>query len=107
MAMLSDRIEGKWIDAFSETFARCGVKAGDSAAILSETQSRAPQMHFAQRGRLPPGGRAPPPRAAAAAPGGATVPHRAADAAQSLPGPDPLDRRQRRDRRARPGGLGA
>src|ERR1051325_8545317 len=39
--MFSDRIEGKWIDAFAEVFARCAVKAGDTAAILSETQSRA------------------------------------------------------------------
>ncbi|TXL70809.1 peptidase M29 [Vineibacter terrae] len=46
--MLSDRIEGKWIDAFSETFARCGVKAGDSAAILSETQSRQLNVHLAE-----------------------------------------------------------
>ncbi|HEX2889133.1 peptidase M29 [Vineibacter terrae] len=46
--MLSDRIEGKWIDAFSETFARCGVKPGDSAAILSETQSRQLNVHLAE-----------------------------------------------------------
>jgi 2,5-dihydroxypyridine 5,6-dioxygenase len=46
--MLSDRIEGKWIDAFCEVFARCGVKAGDSAAILSETQSRPLNVHLAE-----------------------------------------------------------
>ena len=39
--MLSDRIEGKWIDAFGEVFASCAVKQGDIVAILSETQSRA------------------------------------------------------------------
>src|ERR1700743_807576 len=39
--MLSDRIEAKWIDAFCEVFERCAVKSGDTAAILSETQSRA------------------------------------------------------------------
>src|SRR3954447_6269626 len=39
-SMLADRIEGKWIDAFCEVFARCAVKPGDTAAILSETQSR-------------------------------------------------------------------
>ena len=33
--MFADRIEGKWIDAFCETFARCAVKTGDCAAILS------------------------------------------------------------------------
>src|SRR3979409_267715 len=38
--MLSDRIEGKWIDAFCEVFERCAVKRGDTAAIPSETQSR-------------------------------------------------------------------
>src|SRR5256714_3319985 len=38
--MLADRIEGKWIDAFAELFERCAVKRGDTAAILSETQSR-------------------------------------------------------------------
>jgi 2,5-dihydroxypyridine 5,6-dioxygenase len=47
-AMLSDRIEGKWIDAFCETFARCGVKPGDGAAILSETQSRQLNVHLAE-----------------------------------------------------------
>ncbi len=46
--MLSDRIEGKWIDAFCETFAKCGVKEGDSAAILSETQSRQLNVHLAE-----------------------------------------------------------
>jgi 2,5-dihydroxypyridine 5,6-dioxygenase len=39
--MLADRIEGKWIEAFCDVFARCAVKQGDPAAILSETQSRA------------------------------------------------------------------
>jgi 2,5-dihydroxypyridine 5,6-dioxygenase len=38
--MLADRIEGKWIDAFCEVFERCAVKRGETAAILSETQSR-------------------------------------------------------------------
>ena len=46
--MLSDRIEGKWIDAFCETFERCGVKAGHGAAILSETQSRQLNVHLAE-----------------------------------------------------------
>ena len=38
---MADRIEAKWIDAFCEIFERCAVKPGDTAAILSETQSRA------------------------------------------------------------------
>ena len=33
--MFSDRIEGKWIDAFCEIFERCAVKQRDTAAILS------------------------------------------------------------------------
>jgi 2,5-dihydroxypyridine 5,6-dioxygenase len=46
--VLADRIEGKWIDAFCETFERCGVKPGDGAAILSETQSRQLNVHLAE-----------------------------------------------------------
>src|SRR6202050_3738970 len=46
--MLSDRIEAKWIDAFCEIFERCAVKPGDTAAILSETQSRALNVHLAE-----------------------------------------------------------
>src|SRR5580704_15206443 len=46
--MLADRIEAKWIDAFCEIFAKCAVKNGDTAAILSETQSRALNVHLAE-----------------------------------------------------------
>jgi 2,5-dihydroxypyridine 5,6-dioxygenase len=46
--MLVDRIEGKWIDAFCEVFERCAIKKGDTAAILSETQSRALNVHLAE-----------------------------------------------------------
>jgi 2,5-dihydroxypyridine 5,6-dioxygenase len=46
--MFADRIEGKWIDAFCEVFERCAVKAGDTAAILSETQSRALNVQLAE-----------------------------------------------------------
>jgi 2,5-dihydroxypyridine 5,6-dioxygenase len=46
--VLSDRIEAKWIDAFCEVFERCAVKAGDTAAILSETQSRALNVQLAE-----------------------------------------------------------
>ena len=46
--MLADRIEGKWIDAFCEVFERCAVKNGDTAAILSETQSRALNVQLAE-----------------------------------------------------------
>jgi 2,5-dihydroxypyridine 5,6-dioxygenase len=46
--MLADRIEWKWIDAFTEVIARCGVKEGDTAAILSETQSRELNVHLVE-----------------------------------------------------------
>src|SRR4051812_49512022 len=46
--MLADRIEGKWIDTFCEVFARCAVKPGDVAAILSETQSRQLNVQLAE-----------------------------------------------------------
>ena len=46
--MLADRIEGKWIDAFAEVFERCAVKRGDTAAILSETQSRQLNVQLAE-----------------------------------------------------------
>src|SRR5829696_415891 len=46
--MLADRIEGKWIDAFAEVFECCAVKRGDTAAILSETQSRQLNVQIAE-----------------------------------------------------------
>jgi 2,5-dihydroxypyridine 5,6-dioxygenase len=46
--MLADRIEGKWIDLFAEVFAKCKVNAGDACAVLSETQSRALNVHLAE-----------------------------------------------------------
>jgi len=55
--MFADRIEGKWIDAFGEVFARCAVKAGDTAAILSETQSRALNVQLAELALLRMGAR--------------------------------------------------
>lgn len=55
--MLADRIEAKWIDAFCEIFARCAVKSGDTAAILSETQSRALNVHLAELALLRMGAR--------------------------------------------------
>src|SRR5881227_1915379 len=55
--MFADRIEAKWIDAFCEVFERCAVKAGDTAAILSETQSRALNVHLAELALLRMGAR--------------------------------------------------
>lgn len=46
--MLQQRIEAHWIDAFAHTFALCGVKAGDTAVVLSETQSRPVNVQLAQ-----------------------------------------------------------
>src|SRR6202165_4137330 len=55
--MFADRIEAKWIDAFCEIFERCAVKSGDTAAILSETQSRALNVHLAELALLRMGAR--------------------------------------------------
>jgi 2,5-dihydroxypyridine 5,6-dioxygenase len=46
--MLQERIEAKWIEAFTHTFALCGVQSGDSAVVLSETQSRPVNVHLAE-----------------------------------------------------------
>jgi 2,5-dihydroxypyridine 5,6-dioxygenase len=46
--MFADRIEGKWIDAFAEVFERCAVRPGNTAAILSETQSRPVNVQLAE-----------------------------------------------------------
>jgi 2,5-dihydroxypyridine 5,6-dioxygenase len=46
--MLQERIEGKWIDTFVEVFQKCGVQAGETAAILSETQSRSINVNLAE-----------------------------------------------------------
>ena len=46
--MLSDRIEAKWIDAFETVFRLCKVAVGDEVAILSETQSRALNVHLTE-----------------------------------------------------------
>lgn len=46
--MLVDRIEAKWIDTFEAAFRLCAVNPGDSVAILSETQSRAINVHLAE-----------------------------------------------------------
>ena len=55
--MLNDRIESKWIDSFAREFALCEVKSGDVVAILSETQSRAINVHLAELALLKLGAR--------------------------------------------------
>lgn len=46
--MIADRIEGKWLDAFREVLGLCGVQPGDAVVILSETQSRALNVHLVE-----------------------------------------------------------
>lgn len=46
--MLSERIEGKWIDLFAEVFSLCKVRRDEACAILSETQSRALNVQLAE-----------------------------------------------------------
>ena len=46
--MLADRIEARWIAAFEKVFRLCRLGEGETAAILSETQSRALNVHLAE-----------------------------------------------------------
>lgn len=46
--MLTERIEHRWIEAFEKTFALCAMGNGEPVAILSETQSRALNIHLAE-----------------------------------------------------------
>ncbi len=46
--MFSDRIEAKWIDMFHSVFELCDLSPGDTAAILSETQSRDLNVQLAE-----------------------------------------------------------
>ena len=55
--MITDRIEGKWIDLFADVFARCKVGPGDACAILSETQSRQLNVQLAELALLKLGAR--------------------------------------------------
>jgi 2,5-dihydroxypyridine 5,6-dioxygenase len=48
--MLVERIEGKWIEAFTRVFDMCAVDKSQSAAILSETQSRNVNVNLAELG---------------------------------------------------------
>ncbi|MDG2023519.1 MAG: peptidase M29 [Actinomycetota bacterium] len=48
--MLVERIEGKWIEAFARVFDLCAVDKSQSAAILSETQSRNVNVNLAELG---------------------------------------------------------
>ena len=46
--MLAERIEAKWIDAFTHTFELCKIRPGDVVAILSETLSRKVNVHLTE-----------------------------------------------------------
>ena len=46
--MFTDRIEGKWVDAFRDVFELCKVVPGEEVAILSETQSRAVNVQLTE-----------------------------------------------------------
>ena len=46
--MFADRIEDKWIEMFCSVFELCKLQPGDTAAILSETQSRELNVHLAE-----------------------------------------------------------
>ena len=45
--MLVEHVEGKWIEAFATTFELCGVTPGESATVLSESQSRGVNVQLA------------------------------------------------------------
>ena len=55
--MLIERIEGKWIAAFKRAFELCRVKPGETAAILSESQSRPVNVQLAELALLELGAR--------------------------------------------------
>ena len=46
--MFADRIEAKWIEAFTNQFKLCGLQARDTVAILSESQSRQVNVHLSE-----------------------------------------------------------
>ena len=46
--MMQQRIEAKWIEAFADVFRLCGVQPGETAAILSESQSRPVNVQLAE-----------------------------------------------------------
>jgi 2,5-dihydroxypyridine 5,6-dioxygenase len=46
--VFADRIEAKWIDAFYEVMQLCRIDSGQTAVILSETQSRSLNVHLAE-----------------------------------------------------------
>lgn len=81
--MFADRIEAKWIDTFDRLFDLCKIGRDEDVVILSETQSRALNVHLAELALLRRGARAfhvvmPTPRQTAG------VPVRSTGASQAL-----------------------
>lgn len=50
--MLNDRIEARWIDVFARALSLCELPAGAVVAILSESQSRALNVHLCELAAL-------------------------------------------------------
>jgi 2,5-dihydroxypyridine 5,6-dioxygenase len=50
--MLNDRIEARWIDVFARALALCDLPPGAALAILSESQSRALNVHLCELAAL-------------------------------------------------------
>jgi 2,5-dihydroxypyridine 5,6-dioxygenase len=55
--MLRDRVEHRWIEAFTQTFRMSAVKAGEIVTILSESQSRELNIHLSELALLELGAR--------------------------------------------------
>lgn len=55
--MFADRIEAKWIDTFDRLFELCRIRRDEEVVILSETQSRALNVHLAELALLRRGAR--------------------------------------------------
>jgi 2,5-dihydroxypyridine 5,6-dioxygenase len=45
--MLIEKIEHRWLEAFKRTFALCNLQAGDTACVLTESQSRRVNVELA------------------------------------------------------------
>src|ERR1043165_5853404 len=87
--MTTPRIEGKWVDAFRRVLEMCALGSGDTAAILSETQSRGANVQLAELAALALGARAfhvvvPTPRQTVA------VPIRSTGATDAIQGLEPV-----------------
>jgi len=46
--LLTERVQRNWVEAFIEVFSLCGVEAGETAAVLSESQSRSVNVQLSE-----------------------------------------------------------